>query len=66
MYQVGDPVPDRGGDEQCGQRLFCGVSRDISARASTLLVNIGRCLTRLISDVARDPMDRIYRLNSGG
>jgi hypothetical protein len=63
--QVGDPVPDRSGNEQSRQRLFRRISAYRSPCTGALLINRGGGLTRLGPDVASDTLDRIYRLNSG-
>src|ERR1700752_609240 len=65
MDQVGDPVPDRTGNEQSRQRLFRRISADRSPCTSALLINSGGGLTRLVSDVSNGTLDRIYRMNSG-
>src|SRR5271166_275768 len=65
MDQVGDPVPDRSGNEQSCQRLFSRISTDRSTRPSALLINCGGGLSRLVCDVASGALDRVYRLNPG-
>ena len=63
MYQVGNPVPDRSGNEQGCHRLFRRIAADRSPCASALLINGGSRLTRLVCDVASDTLDCIYRLD---
>ena len=63
--QVGNPVPDRSGNDQSRQRLFRRISADRSPCTSALLINGGGRFTRLVCDIACDTLDRIYRLNPG-